>query len=93
MGGRITYLLLWHPKSNLKHIIPRTAPSSYCYEVKSNLSAIYTLEEAYYAEEGVYHPCKPSPPDGGTDGWPDTWCPSDFIKLGFEPSNKSVLLI
>lgn len=92
MGDKISQLFLWHPKSNLTYIIPHPNIYPFYYlQVKSNLNAIRTVEEAYYAEEGVYLPCKPTPPDGGTDGWPDPWGPSDFIKLGFEPASEFVL--
>lgn len=63
MGSKISQLLLWHPRSNLKYIIPHfnVYPLHY-FKVKSNLNAIRTVEEAYYAEEGIYLPCKPAPP-------------------------------
>ncbi|MGA1791609.1 MAG: hypothetical protein ACMUIM_08990 [bacterium] len=58
-------------------------------EAVSNLGAIRNIEEAHYAEEGYYLPCKPSPPNGGTDNWPDPWVDAGgFSVVGFEPSQR-----
>jgi hypothetical protein len=55
-------------------------------EAGGNLSAIRTAQESYRATNGVYVECKPSPPDGGTDGAPDTWVDAGgFTEIGFEP--------
>jgi hypothetical protein len=63
-----------------------------CYlksEAKSNLGAIRATQVAYSAEWNKYTPCKPSPPEGGTDAVPDEWKNAGgFEMIGFAPEGK-----
>ena len=58
-------------------------------EASSMLMGIRTLQTAYKIETGVYKDCWPSPPDGGTDYFPDAWVDAGgFGDIGFRAENR-----
>lgn len=65
----------------------RFAMKSKTAEATTNLGAIRTCEEAYYAEEDTYIDCAPNPAGGGDDSTPDPWDlpAAGFDNIGFEP--------
>ncbi len=55
-------------------------------EAHANLAAIQAAQESYYAENGVYFECKPSPPDGDADGALARWMDAGgFTTIDFGP--------
>ena len=74
----------------------RYAMKSKTAEATTNLGAIRTGEEAYYAENDLYRDCDPTPADFTADSTPDDWMlgyvqadgtdgVDDFADIGFEP--------
>jgi len=62
----------------------------HCYsEATGNLSAIRTAQESYYADNGVYLECRPSPPEGGISSTPAEWIDAGgFTAVGFGPDGN-----